>query len=59
MTPNNKIFFDLPAAAEIVGLSIRQFRRLMSKDQVPLVKINRSHFITFTELQAWRRKAKR
>lgn len=49
----------MSTASEIAGLSLRHFQRLIEKDQVPLVKINRKHFITTAEFKAWRRKAKR
>lgn len=40
-----KTFLDIPAAAELAGLSIRHFRRAIEEERLPTVQIGRKFFI--------------
>ena len=57
--PRLKTFLDIPEAAEIAGMSIRQFRRYIEEDAIPLVHIGRKIFVLRKELDAWKEKHER
>ncbi len=44
---------DIPSAAYQVGYSLRDFRRIIQEDRIPVVKIGRKDFITASALEHW------
>ena len=59
--PRNKMFLDVPTAAELAGFSIRHFRRIIEEDSIPIVQIGRKFFILGRDFSDWEssKKAKR
>jgi hypothetical protein len=49
----NKMFLDIPTAAELAGFSIRHFRRIIEEDGIPIVQIGRKFFILGRDFQSW------
>ena len=49
----NKMFLDIPTAAELAGFSIRHFRRIIEEDQIPIVQIGRKFFILGRDFTTW------
>jgi hypothetical protein len=49
----NRIFVDIPTAAELAGFSIRHFRRIIEEDRIPIVQIGRKFFILGRDLNLW------
>jgi hypothetical protein len=45
-----KMFLDIPSAAELAGLSLRHFRRIMKRDCIPIIQIRRKFFILAGDL---------
>jgi hypothetical protein len=44
---------DIPSAAYRAGYSVRDFRRIIKEDHIPVVKIGRKEFITASALELW------
>ena len=44
---------DIPAAAFQAGYTIREFRRIIEEDRIPVVQIGRRCFITTSALEDW------
>jgi hypothetical protein len=57
----NKMFLDIPKAAELAGFSIRHFRRIIEEDRIPIIQIGRKFFILGRDFSTWetRKKPKR
>jgi len=51
--PRNKMFLDIPTAAELAGFSIRHFRRIIEEDRIPIVQIGRKFFILGRDFTSW------
>ena len=51
--PKNKMFLDIPTAAELAGFSIRHFRRIIEEDSIPIVQIGRKFFILGRDFTNW------
>ena len=51
--PRNKMFLDIPTAAELAGFSIRHFRRIIEEDRIPIVQIGRKFFILGRDFTTW------
>jgi hypothetical protein len=49
----NKMFLDIPTAAELAGFSIRHFRRIIEEDNIPIVQIGRKFFILGRDFTSW------
>ena len=49
----NKMFLDIPTAAELAGFSIRHFRRIIEEDSIPIVQIGRKFFILGRDFISW------
>jgi hypothetical protein len=49
----NKMFLDIPTAAELAGFSIRHFRRIIEEDRIPIVQIGRKFFILGRDFMSW------
>jgi hypothetical protein len=49
----NKMFLDIPTAAELAGFSIRHFRRIIEEDRIPIVQIGRKFFILGRDFSSW------
>ena len=49
----NKMFLDIPTAAELAGFSIRHFRRIIEEDNIPIVQIGRKFFILGRDFSSW------
>jgi hypothetical protein len=49
----NKMFMDIPTAAELAGFSIRHFRRIIEEDHIPIVQIGRKFFILGRDFSSW------
>jgi hypothetical protein len=45
--------FDIPSAAYQAGYSVRDFRRIIKEDHIPVVKIGQKEFITASALALW------
>ena len=56
-----KMFLDIPAAADLAGFSLRHFRRIIEEDAIPIVQIGRKFFILGRDFSSWEsgKKAKR
>ena len=48
-----KMFLDIPNAAELAGFSIRHFRRIIEEDRIPIVQIGRNFFILGRDFENW------
>ena len=48
-----RLFLDIPNAAELAGFSIRHFRRIIEEDRVPIVQIGRKFFILGRDFENW------
>jgi len=48
-----KMFLDIPNAAELAGFSIRHFRRIIEEDRIPIVQIGRKFFILGRDFENW------
>lgn len=53
-----RIFLDMPTAAQLSGLSLRQFMRHIHEDGVPIVQIGRKFFILSRDFEKWERERK-
>lgn len=51
--PRNKMFLDIPKAAELAGFSIRHFRRIIEEDRIPIIQIGRKFFILGRDFSTW------
>jgi hypothetical protein len=51
--PRQKMFLDIPTAAEMAGFSIRHFRRLIEEDHIPIMQIGRKFFIVGRDFDTW------
>jgi hypothetical protein len=47
------MFLDIPAAAGLAGLSLRQFRRAIENDRIPVIEIGRKFFILSRDFERW------
>ncbi len=45
---------DIPSAAFRAGYSLRDFRRIIEEDHIPVMQIAQKQFITVTDLEAWK-----
>lgn len=50
----NKMFLDIPTAAELAGFSIRHFRRIIEEDRIPIMRIGRKFFILGSDFRYWK-----
>lgn len=57
--PRTKMFLDIPTAAELAGFSIRQFRRIIEEDRIPIVQIGRKFFILGRDFSNWEATSRR
>ncbi len=48
-----RIFLDIPRAAELVGISLRHFRRMVEDDEIPSFSIRGKFFLLGRELEKW------
>ena len=48
-----RLFLDIPNAAELAGFSIRHFRRIIEEDRVPIVQIGKKFFILGRDFENW------
>jgi hypothetical protein len=48
-----RMFLDIPAAAGLAGLSLRQFRRAIENDRIPVIEIGRKFFILSRDFEQW------
>ena len=48
-----KMFLDIPTAAEMAGFSLRRFRQIIEKEGIPIVQVNRKHFILSRDFLSW------
>jgi len=51
--PRNKIFLDIPNAAELAGISVRHFRRIIEEETIPTLKINGKIFLLVKDFERW------
>lgn len=49
----NRVFLDIPNAAEIAGFSERQFRRIVVEERFRVIQIGRKFFILAAEFKQW------
>lgn len=52
--PRIKMFLDIPTAAEMAGFSVRNFRRIIDNEGIPIVQIGRKFFILGRDFERWR-----
>jgi len=45
---------DVSTAARMAGFSIRHFRRIIEKDDIPIMQIGRKFFIVTANFEEWR-----
>lgn len=50
---NMKTFYDIPAAAELAGFSLRHFRRIMEEEKIPILRIGRKFFVLGVDLAVY------
>lgn len=50
------IWMDLQTAAEEMGISLRQFRRIAEEENLPIIQINRKLFILRKNFEEWQRR---
>jgi hypothetical protein len=48
-----KMFLDIPSAADMAGFSLRHFRRIIEEDCIPIVQIGRKFFILGRDFTSW------
>jgi hypothetical protein len=51
--PIQKQFWNIPSAASHAGYSARQFRRIIEKDQIPVMQIGHRFFILNADFVKW------
>jgi hypothetical protein len=49
-----KRFWNIPSLARRAGYSVRQFRRIIEEDQIPLMRIGRKFFIISSDFEKWK-----
>ena len=45
---------DIPTAAEVAGYSLRDFRKIIEEDRIPVKQINGKYFIVARDLEEWK-----
>jgi hypothetical protein len=53
------LFMDIEAAAREAGCSVRQFRRIIDEDGIPLQDFGKRQFILSRDFQAWRERTEK
>ena len=51
--PRTKMFLDIPTAAGMAGFSLRQFRRIIEADRIPIAQFGRKFFILGRDFMSW------
>lgn len=49
----DRMFIDIPGAAELAGYSIRHFRRIVEEEHIPIMQIGRKFFIVGKDFNDW------
>lgn len=56
--PRIKMFLAISNAAELAGLSIRHFRRIIEKEKIKIVAIGQKFFILGSDFEKWQKNRK-
>jgi excisionase family DNA binding protein len=51
--PDNSLLVDLPAACALVGCSLWSLRGLISRKELPIIKVGKKFFIRRATLTRW------
>jgi hypothetical protein len=54
--PQERVFLDIPNAAEIAGFSARHFRRIITEQRFRVIQIGPKFFILADEFKRWQKK---